>query len=112
MLFFTAKPRDEALFDAVRAEAMAAADLVVLPHVWEHYDNITHQTLEMCRAAALERRMTHLLKVLAHASLIGFVITADNRCTRYRQLIRAEHDGAMSPLRATAHGASVSEVWN
>ncbi len=62
VLFFAAKPRDEDAFDALRAEAVAERDLVVLPHVWEHYDNITHQTLEMCRAAALERRMTHLLK--------------------------------------------------
>ncbi len=62
MLFFSAKPRDEDAFDALRAEAVGERDLVVLPHVWEHYDNITHQTLEMCRAAALERRMTHLLK--------------------------------------------------
>ena len=62
VLFFAAKPRDEGAFDALRAEAVAERDLVILPHVWEHYDNITHQTLEMCRAAALERRMTHLLK--------------------------------------------------
>lgn len=38
-------------------------DLVILPHVWEHYDNITHQTLEATRAAALDPAMTHLLKV-------------------------------------------------
>lgn len=63
VLFFSAKPRNEAVFDALRAEAVAKRDVVVLPQVWEHYDNITHQTLEMCRAAALERHMTHLLKV-------------------------------------------------
>ena len=62
VLFFTAKPRNESLFDALRREAVAKRDLVILPHVWEHYVNITHKTLEMCRAAALERRMTHLLK--------------------------------------------------
>ena len=68
VLFFAAKPRDEDAFDELRAEAVAERDLVILPHVWEHYDNITHQTLEMCRAAALERRMTHLLKALLHST--------------------------------------------
>lgn len=38
-------------------------DLVILPHIWEHYNNITHQTLEATRAAALDPAMTHLLKV-------------------------------------------------
>jgi hypothetical protein len=38
-------------------------DVVIVPHVWEHYDNITHQTFEATRAAALDPAMTHLLKV-------------------------------------------------
>lgn len=36
---------------------------MVLPHTWESYFNITHQTLEMCRIAALDPSVTHLVKV-------------------------------------------------
>ena len=44
-------------------EAASHQDLVVLPHIRESYYNITHQTLEMCRMAAMEPAITHLLKV-------------------------------------------------
>lgn len=37
--------------------------MVVLPHTKESYFNITHQTLEMCRMAAMDPAITHLLKV-------------------------------------------------
>lgn len=37
--------------------------MVVLPHTQESYYNITHQTLEMCRMAAMDPAITHLLKV-------------------------------------------------
>ena len=37
--------------------------MVVLPHTQESYFNITHQTLEMCRMAAMDPAITHLLKV-------------------------------------------------
>ena len=47
---------------AVR-EAADYEDLVVLPHTWESYFNITHQTLEMCRMAAVDPSVTHLVKV-------------------------------------------------
>lgn len=36
---------------------------MVLGHVWEAYDNITYQTLEMCRVAALDPGVTHMAKV-------------------------------------------------
>ena len=36
---------------------------MILPYIQESYDNITHQTLEMCRMAALDPTITHLLKV-------------------------------------------------
>jgi hypothetical protein len=54
-------------------------DLVILPHVWEHYDNITHQTLEATRAAALDPAMTHLLKVPCTACTSG--LRSVSRCT-------------------------------
>lgn len=37
--------------------------MVVLPNIQESYFNITHQTLEMCRMAAMDPAVTHLLKV-------------------------------------------------
>lgn len=44
-------------------EAAERRDMVVLPHTKESYFNITHQTLEMCRMAAMDPAITHLLKV-------------------------------------------------
>ena len=48
---------------ALDREAAAQQDVVVLPNVQESYFNITHQTLEMCRMAAMDPSVTHLLKV-------------------------------------------------
>ena len=63
VLFFSAKPTDERTFDALRKEAAAEGDIVVLPTIWESYYNITHQTLEVLRAAAQDVEATHVLKV-------------------------------------------------
>ena len=63
VLFFSAKPTDERTFDALRKEAAAEGDVVVLPTIWESYYNITHQTLEVLRAAAQDVEATHVLKV-------------------------------------------------
>ncbi len=63
VLFFVARPRDEALFTRLRKEAASRDDVVVLAHVWEAYDNITYQTYEMCRVAALDTTATHMAKV-------------------------------------------------
>ena len=51
------------MFEQLRKEAAAAGDIVMLPDVWEGYHNITHQTLEVCRAAALHPQATHTMKV-------------------------------------------------
>lgn len=59
----SAKPADGAAYAALRQEAAAKGDVAVLPHVWEGYANITHQTLEVLRAAALDPVVTHALKV-------------------------------------------------
>lgn len=63
VMFVAARPRDTAMMVSLRAEALRHRDLVVVSHVWEHYDNITHQTLEACREAASDPVATHLLKV-------------------------------------------------
>ena len=63
VMFFSAKPVDEAVFDALRKEAAKTGDIVVLPGIFEHYDNITHQTLEILRAASMDPVATHALKV-------------------------------------------------
>lgn len=47
----------------VYREAADYQDVVVLPYTWESYFNITHQTLEMCRMAAIDPSITHLMKV-------------------------------------------------
>ena len=62
-MFFSAKPKDEEAFDALRREAADQGDIVVLPGIFEHYHNITHQTLEILRAASMDPMATHTLKV-------------------------------------------------
>ncbi|KAK9819040.1 hypothetical protein WJX74_009677 [Apatococcus lobatus] len=63
VVFFAAKPREPQVFEELRKEAAAEGDVVMLPNVWEGYYNITHQTLEVCRAAALHPQATHTMKV-------------------------------------------------
>lgn len=63
VLFFVARPQDPAIFASLRQEAVRHGDVVVLSHVWEAYDNITYQTFEMCRVAALDPQVTHMAKV-------------------------------------------------
>ncbi|KAL0024195.1 hypothetical protein WJX77_006452 [Trebouxia sp. C0004] len=63
VVFFSAVPRNETLFDLLRREAAEYQDVVVLPNIHESYFNITHQTLEMCRMAAMDPAVSHLLKV-------------------------------------------------
>lgn len=70
VLFFSAKPKDEAVFDALRREAADQGDIVVLPGIFEHYHNITHQTLEILRAASMDAVATHALKVSLCAPLL------------------------------------------
>ena len=68
-MFFSAKPVDEAVFDELRREAAQKGDIVVLPGIFEHYDNITHQTLEILRAASMDPVATHALKVRSLAPI-------------------------------------------
>ena len=63
VVFVVAKPRGEEAFAALQQEAASSADMVVLPTIWEAYHNITHQTLEVLRAAAVDPTVTHVLKV-------------------------------------------------
>lgn len=74
VVFVVAKPRDEAAFAALQQEAAAAGDMLVLPLTWEHYHNITHQTLEVLRAAAIDPAVTHTMKVGLKLSIIGYVV--------------------------------------
>jgi Galactosyltransferase len=63
VLFFMARPREAALLEGVRQEEELYGDIVLLPSIWEHYHNITHQTLEILRFAAAEASATHVMKV-------------------------------------------------
>eukprot|EP00877_Chromochloris_zofingiensis_P014511 jgi/Chrzof1/9313/UNPLg00282.t1 len=62
VMFFVARPKAEALFDIIRNEAAAFADIVVVPDVLEHYYNITYQTLEIFRIAAVYEDVTNVFK--------------------------------------------------
>ena len=62
VLFVAARPHAKKDLEALRREAVETRDVVVMPHVMEHYDNITYQTLEACRFAAVDPAATHLLK--------------------------------------------------
>ncbi len=73
-MFFSAKPVDEAVFDALRKEAAEKGDIVVLPGIFEHYNNITHQTLEILRAASMDPVATHTLKVQPIDSYCAFCV--------------------------------------
>lgn len=76
VVFVVAKPREPALFQAMQEEAAATGDMAVLPGVWEGYHNITHQTLEVFRLAAIIPEVTHVAKVCAPTWRSGAVCNA------------------------------------
>ena len=80
MVFVVAKPREEAAFAALQEEAAAAADMVVLPTIWEAYHNITHQTLEVLRAAAVDPLVTHVLKVSLRGCCTLSMLAGEQQC--------------------------------
>ena len=71
VLFVVAKPREPSLFQAMQEEAAALGDVAVLPGIWEAYHNITHQTLEILRLAAVMPAVTHVAKVSPFVSCIS-----------------------------------------
>ena len=71
-----AKPRDPAVFQAMQEEAASTGDMAVLPGVWEGYHNITHQTLEVFRLAAIMPSVTHVAKA-STACAAGAVLGLD-----------------------------------
>lgn len=61
--FFIALPLSEHALDSIRAEAMQHDDIILVGHIREHYLNITHQSLEIFRAAyAYHGNVTHVFK--------------------------------------------------
>lgn len=61
--FVVLRPGSDELFRAVRDEAAAYEDIIVVANRLEHYHNITYSTLELFRAAALMGKgVTHVLK--------------------------------------------------
>ena len=73
VMFFVALPTDRPSLDALQYEAAQEGDLAVEPHTHEGYWNITNQTLDMFRAAIVDRSFTHFMKVSPQHSkaLIG-----------------------------------------
>ncbi|KAK9804299.1 hypothetical protein WJX72_005528 [[Myrmecia] bisecta] len=110
VMFFAAKPRDEQLFDELRREASELHDVVVLPTIWEAYFNITHQTLEVCRIAAADPAVTHVLKVDDDSYVrIHRVLESINRNLQDRTFIGWIEDPGGGPHRDPANQWFVSE---
>jgi hypothetical protein len=63
VVFVVARPSNQTLQRAIQEEASQHHDILYLGQIQEHYRNITHQTLEIFRAAALlHDHITHVLK--------------------------------------------------
>jgi hypothetical protein len=63
VVFVLARPQNTSLLQSIRAEALEHDDIILAGHVWEHYNNITHQTLELFRSAyAYHGSITHVCK--------------------------------------------------
>ena len=80
-----AKPRSPPLFAAMQEEAAAKGDMAVLPGIWEAYHNITHQTLEILRLAAILPAVTHVAKVGAGYGLHGLAAGVAGLATKQRR---------------------------
>jgi hypothetical protein len=62
-VFVLARPQTASLLPSIRAEALEQGDIIIVPNVMEHYNNITHQTLEVFRSAhAFHGDITHVCK--------------------------------------------------
>ncbi len=66
----------------VRQEAIAIKDLVILPNILDHYDNQSHQTLEICRMAAADPAVTHIVKVRVGRAMPADIKHAGGRASR------------------------------
>jgi len=77
-MFFLAMPKEEGALDALQSEAGEYGDMELEPHTSEGYLNVTHQTLDIFRAAIVDRSVTHVLKVSSlapvHPYVTGFPI--------------------------------------
>lgn len=67
VMFFLAVPKERATLDALQSEAARFCDMHIEPHISEDYFNVTHQTLDIFRAAIVDPAVTHVLKVLAYS---------------------------------------------
>lgn len=63
LMFFTQRPKDDAIFKELRTEATTMKDLVISSEIYEDYYNITYSVLEIFRTAArMGDAITHVLK--------------------------------------------------
>lgn len=61
--FFVLRPQNDTQFLQLRQEAVKEGDMVVVSHVYNHYNNITYAVLEIFKAAALlGGDLTHVVK--------------------------------------------------
>ena len=70
-MFFLAMPKESEALDALQTEAARYRDMEVEPHTREAYFNVTHQTLDIFRAAIVDKAVTHILKVHTPLRSVG-----------------------------------------
>eukprot|EP00884_Botryococcus_braunii_P001415 jgi/Botrbrau1/11274/Bobra.0038s0042.1 len=100
VLFFMARPREPDLLEGIRQEEEWYGDIVLLPSIWEHYHNITYQTLEILRFAAAEPFATHVMKVDDDSYVrVVEVMEAIGKAPRTRLLMGAIEDPGGGPHR-------------
>ena len=71
VMFFLAMPKESEALDALQTEAARYRDMEIEPHTREAYFNVTHQTLDIFRAAIVDKAVTHILKVHSYLRSVG-----------------------------------------
>jgi hypothetical protein len=94
-VFVLGRPQSYSLLAAVQAEAAVHHDIILVGHTQEHYLNITHQTLEIFRAAYAHQQLMHLQQggLLTHV-----VKTDDDSYMHVTRLLQALADRPMQRM--------------
>jgi hypothetical protein len=102
-VFVLARPKSGSLLAAVQAEAAVHHDIILVGHIQEHYLNITHQTLEIFRAAYAHQQTMRT----QHGDLLTHVVkTDDDSYMHVNRLLQALTD---RPMQQTIIGGITRE---
>jgi hypothetical protein len=123
VVFVLARPHNHSLLAAVQREAAAHHDIILVGHSQEHYLNITHQTLEVMRAALAYQQ--HMRALHGGSALTHVVKTYDDTYVHIGRLLQQLADGssqgrytgfmyaAYKPIRNATHKWYVPHsVWS